>query len=80
MTRRRKTGLASRLEPARIQNYLKLLALVSEVHDQDVQLLVPDLQCLQLNLVVFYALRKGIPTVRMARLFYLLPFSENKYF
>ena len=27
-----------------------------------------------------YALRKGIPTVRMARLFYLLPFSENKYF
>ena len=43
-----------------MQSHLKLLALVSEVHDEDVQLLVPDLKCLQFDLVVFYVLCKGV--------------------
>jgi hypothetical protein len=52
-----KCALTSRIDP---QRYLKLLALVCDVHDEDVQLLVPDLQRLQFNLVAFCLLRERI--------------------
>lgn len=41
---------------ARMGAYLELLALVSEIHYEDVQLFVANLQCLQFDFVVFNVL------------------------